>query len=94
MFKKLKNSLSRVILMIVTIRVYSRPTYIGVCVCCAEEGDALAEEWEVGGGWGVEDKEEVEPEAAVATDEVSVLCVIKRRRSFIAGRKVMMSFST
>lgn len=40
---------------------------------------------------------EEEAEVAVAaSDEVStmLLCVMKRRRSFMAGRKVMMIFST
>lgn len=39
----------------------------------------------------------VEADTAVAADdEVSamLLCVMKRRRSFMAGRKVMMIFST
>lgn len=42
-----------------------------------------------------EEAEEAET-AAAADDEVSVrlLCVTKRSRSFMAGRKVMMIFST
>lgn len=43
------------------------------------------------------EEEAVEAEAAVAADDkvsILLLCVMKRRRSFMAGRKVMMIFST
>ena len=67
-------------------------------MCCVEEGEAAAEddESEDGGGWGVEEVG-VEVEVAVtAEDEVSILLlwVMKRSLSFMAGRKVMMIFST
>ncbi len=79
--------------------VFTQATYIGVCACCVEEGEAAAEddESEEVEGWGVEEEEAEEAEAAVAADdEVSILllCVMKRSRSFMAGRKVMMIFST
>lgn len=99
MFQKL------VVVDVVTCVKVHRPdctlvaTYIGVCACCVEEGEAAAEddESEEVEGWGVEEEEAEEAEAAVAADdEVSILllCVMKRSRSFMAGRKVMMIFST
>lgn len=77
-------------------------------MCCEEEGEP-AEDDEVsaeGAGWVVEEGvEEAVVEAAEATAvaaeaaadvDVSILllCVMKRRRSFMAGRRVMMIFST
>lgn len=64
-----------------------------------EEGEAAAEddESEEVGGCGVDEEEAAEAEAAVAADvEVSILllCVMKRNRSFMAGRNVIMIFST
>lgn len=43
-----------------------------------------------------EDEEVAAAAAAAADDEVSImlLCVMKRSRNFMAGRKVMMIFST
>ena len=43
-----------------------------------------------------EEAEETEAAAAAADDDVSIMLpwVMKRRRSFMAGRKVMMIFST
>lgn len=68
------------------------------CVCCVE-GEAAAEDddSEDVGGWGVEEEaEEVEAAVVAADDEVStmLLCVMKRSRNFMAGRRVMMIFST
>lgn len=69
---------------------------MGGCGCCVEEGEAAAEDddSEEVEGWGVE--EEAEDVAVAADNEVSImlLCVMKRSRSFMAGRKVMMIFST
>lgn len=75
--------------------------YIGVCVCWADEGEAAAVEEvdsEEAAGWGAEvEVEEAEVTAAAAADDevsIKLLCVMKRSRSFMAGRKVMMIFST
>lgn len=75
--------------------------YIGVCVCWADEGEATAVEEvdsEEAAGWGAEVVvEEAEVTAAAAADDevsIKLLCVMKRSRSFMAGRKVMMIFST
>lgn len=75
--------------------------YIGVCVCWADEGEAAAVEEvdsEEATGWGAEvEVEEAEVTAAAAADDevsIKLLCVMKRSRSFMAGRKVMMIFST
>lgn len=75
--------------------------YIGVCECCeGVEGEAaVLEEESDGVGCGLpqeEEEEDVEAAMAAADDEVSIklLWVMKRRRSFMAGRRVMMIFST
>lgn len=91
--------------MIADVLLFVQIIYNGVCVCCEEEEEeegeavALEEESEEGGGWGVHEEEEAaeDVEALLAADvEVSImlLWVMKRRRSFMAGRKVMMIFST
>lgn len=91
--------------MIADVFLFVQVIYNGVCVCCEEEEEgegeavALEEESEEGGGWGVHEEEEAaeDVEALLAADvEVSImlLWVMKRRRSFMAGRKVMMIFST
>lgn len=69
--------------------------YMAVWACCDEDGEAAADvDSEELGGCGVE--EVAEEVAAAADDDVStmLLCVMKRSRSFMAGRKVMMIFST
>lgn len=78
--------------------------HIGVCVCWEDEGEAAAEEEdsEEAVGWAAElEAEEAEapaaPAAAAAADDelsVKLLCVMKRSRNFMAGRSVMMIFST
>lgn len=73
---------------------------MAVWECCEEEGEAApgAVDSEEVGGWGVEEgAEEAEAAAAAAADEdvsTMLLCVMKRSRSFMAGRRVMMIFST
>lgn len=74
--------------------------YMAVWECCDEEGEAAPAgvESEDAGGWGVEEGAEEVDVAAVATADTDVsamlLCVMKRSRSFMAGRRVMMIFST
>lgn len=70
-------------------------------MCWADEGEAAAVEEvdsEEAAGWGAEvEVEEAEVTAAAAADDevsIKLLCVMKRSRSFMAGRKVMMIFST
>lgn len=71
---------------------------MAVWECCDEEGEAAPAdvESEEVGGWGVAEGAEEVDAAAAADDDVStmLLCVMKRSRSFMAGRKVMMIFST
>lgn len=78
--------------------VFASPdaNYMAVWACCDEDGEAAADvDSEELGGCGVEEGAE-EEEVAAAADDVStmLLCVMKRSRSFMAGRKVMMIFST
>lgn len=78
--------------------------HIGVCVCWEDEGEAAEEEDNVEAvGWvaeleAAEAEAPAEPTAAAAAadDELSVklLWVMKRSRNFMAGRSVMMIFST
>lgn len=79
--------------------VFASPdaNYIAVWACCDEDGEAAADvDSEELGGCGAEEVAEEEDVAAAADDDVStmLLCVMKRSRSFMAGRKVMMIFST
>lgn len=79
------------------VRVTTHANYMAVWACCDEDGEAAADvDSEELGGCGVEEVVEEEDVAAAAVDDVStmLLCVMKRSRSFMAGRKVMMIFST
>lgn len=74
---------------------------MAVWECCDEEGEAapVDVESEEVGGCGVEEGAEEAVVAAAAADDddegsTRLLCVMKRSRSFMAGRKVMMIFST
>lgn len=75
--------------------------HIGVCECWEDVGEAAEEDSVEAVDWWAELEAEeaealVEPAAVAADDELSVklLWVMKRSRNFMAGRSVMMIFST